>query len=163
MITGHVPAVRVPPDLAASRRTATVPARRNLEGRRDLAPAPPAHRLAAASATPPEADLGGSGPAGDPARRDTESASSEAAVAGHPGHDPALAPRHRPPPMGRPVHARQDRPPSDPPECQGPDPPAGPREPQLGVPPDPRRTGRPRRKGSGVDGLGDSEERRNRP
>jgi putative transposase len=29
-----------------------------------------------------------------------------AAAAGHPGHDPALAPRHRPPPLGRQVHAR---------------------------------------------------------
>ena len=28
-------------------------------------------------------------------------------AAGHPGHDPALAPRHRPPPLGREVHARQ--------------------------------------------------------
>jgi hypothetical protein len=46
-----------------------------------------------------------------------------------PGHDRALAPRPRPPPPGRPVHTRQDRPPGDPPEHQGPGPPAGPREP----------------------------------
>jgi putative transposase len=89
----------------------------------------------------PKLTWGGSGPAGDPARRDTESASSGAAVAGHLGHDPTLAPRHRPPPLGRPVHVRQARPPGDPPEHQGPGPPAGPREPQLGVPPDLRRTG----------------------
>ena len=36
---------------------------------------------------------------------------------------------------------RQDRPPSDPPEHQGPGPPAGPREPRMGVPQDPRRAG----------------------
>src|SRR6266581_9626733 len=41
-----------------------------------------------------------------------------------PGHDPALAPRHRPPPLGRQVHARQHRPPGDPPEHQGAGPPA---------------------------------------
>jgi putative transposase len=50
------------------------------------------------------------GPARGPARRDTQSAAPEAAAAGHPGHDPALAPRHHPPPLGRQVHARQDRP-----------------------------------------------------
>jgi putative transposase len=40
--------------------------------------------------------------------------------------------------------ARQDRPASDPPEHQGPGPPAGPRESGLGIPQDPRRNGRPR-------------------
>jgi putative transposase len=52
------------------------------------------------------------------------------------------------------VHARQDRPAGDPPEHQGPGPPAGPGEPRMGVPPDPRRAGRPRRGDSGVDGVG---------
>ena len=37
-------------------------------------------------------------------------ARARAAAAGHPGHDPALAPRHRPPPLGRQIQARQDRP-----------------------------------------------------
>jgi hypothetical protein len=32
---------------------------------------------------------------------DTESAAPGAAAAGNPGHDPALAPRHRPLPLGR--------------------------------------------------------------
>ena len=32
------------------------------------------------------------------------------AAAGYPGHDRALAPRRRPPPLGRQVHERQDRP-----------------------------------------------------
>jgi hypothetical protein len=45
-----------------------------------------------------------------PAWRDTESAAPGAAAAGHPRHDPALAPRPLPPPLDRQVHARQDRP-----------------------------------------------------
>jgi hypothetical protein len=51
----------------------------------------------------------------------------------------------------------------DPPERQGPGPPAGPREPRLGLPPDPRRAGRLGSEGSGVDGVGDLEECRDRP
>src|SRR5712691_836264 len=70
-----------------------------------------------------------------------QSAPPRAAAAGHPGHDPALAPRHRPPPLGRPVRARQDRPAGHPPEHQGPGPPASPREPRMGLPQDPRRAG----------------------
>src|SRR6266704_6269918 len=81
MITGHVPAVRVPPDHAASSRPAAVPARGNVEERRDLDPAPSAHRPATPSSVPPDADLGGPGTARDPAQRDAESASSGAAVA----------------------------------------------------------------------------------
>src|SRR6266516_4488645 len=49
------------------------------------------------------------------------------AAAGYPGHDRVLAPRHRPPPLGRQVRARQDGPARDPAEHQDPDPPAGPR------------------------------------
>src|ERR1039458_3018208 len=63
-----------------------------------------------AAAAPPEAELGGPGPARGSAGPDTESAAPGAAAAGHPRHDRALAPRHRPPPLGRQVHARQDRP-----------------------------------------------------
>src|SRR6266550_1258844 len=47
------------------------------------------------------------------------------AASGHPGHDRALAPRHHPAPLGGAVRARQDRPTGDPPERQGPGPPAG--------------------------------------
>src|SRR6266480_8149066 len=96
--------------------------------RRDLDPAPPAGRSATAAATPPERELGGPGTARGPARRDTESAAPRAAAAGHPGHDRALAPRHRPPPLGRQVYARQDRSASHPPEHQGPGPPTGDRK-----------------------------------
>src|SRR6266487_958993 len=103
-----------------------------MEDRGDPAPAPPARRLAAAAAASPGFGLGGPGTARDPARRDTEGAPLRAAAAGPPGHDRALAPRHRPPPLGRQVHARQDRPPGHPPEHPGPRPPAGPREPEWG-------------------------------
>jgi hypothetical protein len=44
-----------------------------MEDRRDLAPAPPARRLATSAATPPEPGLGRPGTPGDPAQRDAES------------------------------------------------------------------------------------------
>jgi hypothetical protein len=72
-------------------------------------------------------------------------------------------PRHRPPPLGRQRHARQDRPASHPPEHQGPGPPAGPREPRLGIPQDPRRASRPGSENSGIDRVGNPEESRDRP
>src|ERR1019366_6063721 len=92
MITGHVPAVRFPPDHTDRHMAAAVPARRDVADRRDLDPAPPARPAATAAAVPPETELGGQGPARDPARRDTESAAPPAAAAGHSGHDRALAP-----------------------------------------------------------------------
>src|SRR5882724_9993556 len=103
-----------------------------MEDRRDLDPAPPARRPATAAAAPPEAGLSGPGTPRDPVRGDTESPPTRAAAAGHPGHDPALAPRHRPPPLGCKVDPRQDRQASHPPEHQGPGPPAAPRKPRLG-------------------------------
>src|SRR6266851_4045117 len=126
MITDHVPAVHVPPDHAANGVAAARPARGDMEDRRDLDLAPSARRPAAAAAAPPEAELGRPGTPGDLARRDTESPPPRVAAAGHPGHDPALAPRPHPPPLGRQIHPRQDRPASDPPEHQGAGPPAGP-------------------------------------
>ena len=60
------------------------------------------------------------GTARGPTQRDTESAAPGAAAAGHPGHDPALAPRHRPPPLGRQIQAGQHRPPGHPLGHQGP-------------------------------------------
>src|SRR2546421_12895336 len=80
MITDHVPPVRLPPDHAGDRMAAAVPARGDVEDRRDPDPAPPSHRPAAPSSAPPEAELGGPGPARDPVRRDTESASPGAAA-----------------------------------------------------------------------------------
>jgi hypothetical protein len=81
-----------------------------MEDRRDLDLAPPVRGPAAAAAAPPEAELGGPGTARDPAQRDTQNAPPGAAAAGHRRHDAALAPRHRPAPLGRQIHARQDRP-----------------------------------------------------
>src|SRR5947208_174086 len=104
-----------------------------MEDRRDLDPAPPARRPATAAAAPPEAGRSGPGTLRDPVRGDTESPPTRAAAAGHPGHDPALAPRHRPPPLGCKVDPRQERQASHPPEHQGPGPPAAPRKPRLGA------------------------------
>src|ERR1019366_8249813 len=132
MITHHVPEVRLPVDHAGRRVAPALPAREDAEDRRDLDPAPPAHRPAAAAAAPPETELGGPGPARGPAQRDTQSPPPRAAAAGHPAHDPALAPRHRPPPPGRQFRARQHGPPGDPPDHQGPGPPASPAEPRMG-------------------------------
>src|ERR1039457_4961946 len=85
MIIDHVHAVRVPPDHAASSVAAAIPAGGDMEDRRDLDPAPPARRLAAAAAAPPETELGGPGTPRDPAQRDTEGTPPRAAAAGHPG------------------------------------------------------------------------------
>src|ERR1039458_6235068 len=61
-----------------------VPARGGVENRRDLDPAPPGRGPAAAAAAPPDADLGGPGPARGPARCDTQRPPPGAAAAGHP-------------------------------------------------------------------------------
>src|ERR1022692_326850 len=95
--------IHLPYDHAGGRVAAAVTAWGGVEDRGDLDPAPPARHTAAA---PAEAELGGPGSARDPARRDTESAPPRAAASGHTGHDPALAPRDRPPALGREVHAR---------------------------------------------------------
>ena len=163
MITAHVPAVRVPPDHTGCRVAAAVGARGGVEDGRNLDPAPSARRTTAAAAGPGEAQLGGPGPARGTARRDTQSPPPRTAAAGHPGHHPALAPRHHPAPPGGAVHARQDRPAGHPPDHQGPGPPAGPRQPRLGLPPDPRGTGRPGSASLGVDGMGDPQGQRHRP
>src|SRR5450755_1132264 len=134
-----------------------------MEDRRDLDPAPPARRPAAAATTPPEPELGGPGPARGPARRDTESAAPGTSAASHPRYHPALAPRHRPPPLGGAVHERQDRPAGDPPEHPGPDSPAGAGEPRMGLPQNSWRAGRPGSKDRGVDRLGDAKDQRHRP
>src|SRR5450755_3280684 len=49
------------------------------------------------------------------------------------------------------------------PERQGTGPPAGPGEPRMGLPQDPRRASRAGSEGSGIDSVGNSEECRNRP
>ena len=131
--------------------------------RRDLDPAPPARRPATAAAGPPAPDLSGPGTARGPAQRDTQSAAPGAAAAVHPRHDPALAARHHPPPLGRQIQAWQDRPPGHPPEHQGPGPPASQGEPRMGIPQDPRRAGRPGGHRRRVDRMGDPQGQRHRP
>src|ERR1039457_4372499 len=163
MITDHVPAVRLPPDYADGIVAAAVSARGSMAGRRDPAPAPPADRPATAAAAPPEPELGGPGPDRVAVRCDTESPPPRASAAGHPGHDRALAPRHRSPPLGRQVRPRQDRQAGHSQEHQVTGAPAGPREPRMGIPRDPRGAGRPGSENSGVDGVGNPEEGRNRP
>ena len=86
------------------------------------------HQLAVLQRRQPaaaEAGLGGPGSARYPARRHTESAAPGTAAADYPGHDRALAPRHRPPPLGRPVRVRLYRPTSDPAQHSGTGPTAG--------------------------------------
>jgi hypothetical protein len=51
----------------------------------------------------PKLNWAGPGTARYPARRHTESAAPRTAAADYPGNDRALAPRHRLPPLGRPV------------------------------------------------------------
>src|ERR1039457_3752436 len=126
MITGHVHAVPVPLDHAASSRPAAVPARGNVEDRRDLDPAPPAHRPATPSAVPPERELGGPGLDSGPAWRDPETAAPGTAACGPPGRDVVLPPRRPPPPLARQVLARKALPAGDPPEHHCPVPPASP-------------------------------------
>ena len=90
---------------------AAVAACGDVEDREDPDPAPPDQRAAAPAAAAAEAGLGGPGPARCPARRNTEGAAPGPAAAGYPGHDPALAPRHRPPPPGaRSAHGKTGRP-----------------------------------------------------
>src|ERR1035438_2374913 len=50
-----------------------------------------------------------------------------------------------------------------PPDRQGPGPPAGPGEPRMGLPPDPRGAGRPGSQRRGVDRMGDPQDPRHRP
>jgi hypothetical protein len=54
MITDYVPAVRFTPDHAGDHVAVAVPARGDVEDRRDFASAPPGHRPAAPSGVPPK-------------------------------------------------------------------------------------------------------------
>ena len=106
MITDHVPAVHVLPDTRAA-SWLRLSRREETWKTAEILTAPPAHGPAAPAGAPPEPDLGGPGTARGPGRRNTESPPPRTAAAGHPGHDRALAPRHRRPPLGRPIHARR--------------------------------------------------------
>src|ERR1700751_2034755 len=103
MITDHVPAVRfllttqVVAWLRLSRREEAWKTAEILILRHQLPGLP------TREPRPPNREGGGPGPARHPARFDTESALQGTAAAGRPGHDPALAPRHPPPPLDRQV------------------------------------------------------------
>ena len=82
-------------------------------------------------------------------------------AARHPGHDPALAPPTRRPPLDHPARpARSTRHPRRPPR---PGRAPGHREPHLGLPTHPRRTRRPRLPDRRLHRLEDPEQRRHRP
>jgi RHS repeat-associated protein len=74
-----------------------------VEGSGNPDPAPSARCTAATAAGPGEAQLGGPGLSRSSARRDTKITPSGPAATCQPGHNAALAPRHRPPSLGRPI------------------------------------------------------------
>ena len=162
MITDHVYSVRVPPDHATTRVAAAVPARGDVEDRRNLDPAPPAPRPTTAAAAPPETQLGGPGHARRLAQRDTESAPPRAAGCWSLQKRSCAGTATSSAAAGRPG-----------PRAAGPasQPPAGPsrlwfsgwpgRTPRL--PADPRGTGRPGSQDRGLDRMGDPQDQRHRP
>ena len=95
-------------------------------------------------------DRTGGAPGGDAADR-------------HSRHDRALAPRHRPPPMGAPVTPRRLRTPGDASQGAVGGAAAGPGERVAGIPADPRRARGARHHGGAVYGLADPQERRDQP
>ena len=138
----HVPAVRVPPDHATSRMAAAV---RREERWKTAEILILRHQLAVLQRRQPrapEAGLGGPGPAGGITQRDTESRRHGIQLLVTPD---TIVRWQRDIVRRRwaAVHARQDRPAGHPPEYQGAGPAAGPGEPRMGLPPDPRGTGRP--------------------
>ena len=163
MITDHVPAVRLPPDHATSRMAAAVSARGVMEDRRDLILR---HQLAILQRRQPRrpnlnwADRGL-----------LATLLSVIPTARRQGLRLLVTPdtilrwhrnivRRRW--AVRPTH-HKDRPPGHPPEHQGPGPPASPAKPRMGLPQDPRGTGRSGSASLGIDGVGDFEEDRNLP
>jgi hypothetical protein len=134
-----------------------------MEDRRDLDPVSPGRRPATVAATPPDYELGGPGTARDPARRDTKNAAPGAAAAGDPDtilrwHRDIVRRRRAAGSMrgkiGRPATRRNIK-------VLGP--PAGAGEPRMGIPQDPRGTGRAGSQDRGVDRLGDSQDQQHRP
>ena len=131
---------------------------------RDLDPAPAARRAATAAAVPPEPELGGPALLAallsviPQARRHGLRllVTPDTIVRWH--HDIV---GHRW--AARSMPGRTGRLAGQPPEYQGPGPQAGPGEPRMGLPQDPRRAGRPGSEDSGIDGMGDPDECRKTP
>src|SRR5216683_2369629 len=128
-----------------------------IEDRRDLDPAPPDRPPAAAAAAPPETEMGGPGAPGglltlipEPRRHEQHLlVTPDTILRWHRG-----IVRRR---WAATSRTRHDRRASYPPGHQGPGPPAGPREPRLGLPQDPWRTGRAGGTSPGIDSMGDLE------
>ena len=101
MIASRVPALRVPSRRPDARVAAAVRASAGVEGRRDPSAAPPAVGPAAADGGEAEADVDRPGAVRRTAHAHPALTPRRAALVHHPWHDPALAPRYRPPPLGR--------------------------------------------------------------
>jgi hypothetical protein len=134
MIASRVPALRVPSRRPDTRLAAAVQASAGVEGRRDPSAAPPAGDLAAADGCAAEADLDRPGAVRRAADAHTALMPRRAARVHHPRHDPALAPRYRPPPLGRQVQTEEVRAATDPPPHRPPGAAHGGRQRALGVP-----------------------------
>ena len=109
MIASRVPALRVSSHRPDTRVAAAVQASVVVEGRRDPSAAPPAGGPAAADGGAAEADVDRPGAVHRAAHTHPALTPRRAALVHHPRHDPALAPRYRPPPLGRQIQTEQAR------------------------------------------------------
>ena len=163
MIASRVPALRVPSRRSDTQMAAAVQASADVEGRRDPSAAPPAGGPAAADGGAAEADVDRPGVVRRAADAHPALMPRRAARVHHPRHDPALAPRYRPPPLGRQVQTEEARAATDPPAHRPPGAAYGGRQRALGVPADRWRAGRARHRRRTLDGLGDPQEAWHRP
>ena len=155
MIATRVPALRVPSRRPDTRVAAAVQASAGVEGRRDPSAAPPAGGPAATDGGTAEADVDRPGAVRRTAHAHPSLTPRRAALVHHPWHDPALAPRYRPPPLGRQIQTEEARATTDPPPRRPPGVAHGGRQRALGAtggspaswpgsasPSHPRRSGR---------------------
>jgi hypothetical protein len=115
MITSRVPAFRIPsrrPDTCVAE---AVRAPADVERRRDPSAAPPAGGPTAADGGAAEADVDRPGAVRRTAHTHPALTPRRAALLHHPRHDPALAPRYRPPSLGRQIQTEEARATTDPP------------------------------------------------
>ena len=141
MIASRVLALRVPSRRSDTHMAAAVQASAGVEGRRDPSAAPPAGGPAAADGGAAEADRDRPGAVRRPAHAHPALTPRRAALVHHPRHDPALAPRYRPPPLGRQIQTEEARAATDPPPRRPPGAAYGGRQRALGVPADRWRAG----------------------
>ena len=135
-----------------------------MEGRRDPHAAPPACCGTARAASRPFAsDVAGPGVADAAGGDGAGGAPGGDAADRHSRHDLALAPRHRPPPVGARVVPGPVRAPGDASQGAVGGAAAGAGERVLELPPDPRRARRARHNCGAVPGLADPQGRRDQP